>query len=170
MILALVLALVLVYMVMAAQFESFKYPFVIMFTVPLMVIGVALALFLTDTPISVPAVIGVIILAGIVVNNAIVIVDYIKQRKEDGMGSFEAIVTSSQDRIRPILMTALTTILGLVPLALGLGEGTEINQPMAIAVIGGLLTSTLLTVYIIPVMYSLFDKETRRKATRKRMD
>jgi HAE1 family hydrophobic/amphiphilic exporter-1 len=86
------------------------------------------------------------------------------------MGSFDAIVTSAQDRIRPILMTALTTILGLVPLALGLGEGTEINQPMAIAVIGGLLTSTLLTVYIIPVIYSLFDKETRRRATRKRME
>ncbi|MCA1056672.1 efflux RND transporter permease subunit [Rossellomorea aquimaris] len=166
--LALGLAIVLVYLVMAAQFESFKYPFVIMFTVPLMVIGVAVALTLTQTPISISAIIGVIVLAGIVVNNAIVIVDYINQRKETAANSFEAIVEAVQDRTRPILMTALTTILGLLPLALGLGEGTEINQPMGIAVIGGLVSSTLLTIYVIPVVYSFFDKETRRMKTKKK--
>ncbi|KAA0565383.1 efflux RND transporter permease subunit [Bacillus sp. CH30_1T] len=160
--LALGLAIVLVYMVMAAQFESFKYPFVIMFTVPLMVIGVAIALAVTQTPISISAIIGVIVLSGIVVNNAIVIVDYINQRKESGTNSFDSIVEAVQDRARPILMTALTTILGLLPLALGLGEGTEINQPMGVAVIGGLISSTLLTIYVIPIVYSFFDKETRR--------
>ncbi|MBN8194533.1 efflux RND transporter permease subunit [Bacillus sp. NTK074B] len=160
--LALGLAIVLVYMVMAAQFESFKYPFVIMFTVPLMVIGVAIALSITQTPISISAIIGVIVLAGIVVNNAIVIVDYINQRKETGTSSFDSIVEAVQDRARPIFMTALTTILGLLPLALGIGEGTEINQPMGIAVIGGLISSTLLTIYVIPIVYSFFDKETRR--------
>ncbi|MBW3114123.1 efflux RND transporter permease subunit [Bacillus sp. MCCB 382] len=162
MVLALGLAIVLVYMVMAAQFESFKYPFVIMFTVPLMVIGVAIALSITQTPISISAIIGVIVLAGIVVNNAIVIVDYINQRKEAGASSFDSIVEAVQDRARPIFMTALTTILGLLPLALGIGEGTEINQPMGIAVIGGLISSTLLTIYVIPIVYSFFDKETRR--------
>lgn len=162
MILAVVLAIILVYIVMAAQFESFKYPFVIMFTVPLMIIGVSLGLFITSTPISITAIIGVIVLAGIVVNNAIVIVDYINQLKERGESSLEAIVTAVKDRARPILMTALTTILGLVPLALGIGEGTELNQPMAITVIGGLISSTLLTLYIIPMVYSWFDPETRR--------
>lgn len=161
-ILAFVLAIILVYLVMAAQFESLKYPFVIMFTVPLMVIGVALALTATRTPISLTVVIGVIVLAGIVVNNAIVIVDYINQKKERGLNPHEAIVLSVKDRARPILMTALTTILGLVPLALGIGEGTEINQPMGITVIGGLISSTFLTLYVIPVVYSFLDKDTRR--------
>ncbi|MFK2824814.1 efflux RND transporter permease subunit [Bacillus sp. B190/17] len=162
MVLALILAIVLIYIVMAAQYESFKYPFVIMFTVPLAVIGVALALTATRTPISIPAVIGILILAGIVVNNAIVIVDYIIQRKRNGMSSYDAIVESAKDRVRPILMTSLTTILGLVPLAIGVGSGTEINQPMGIAVIGGLVSSTLLTLFVIPVVYSFFDKETRK--------
>src|SRR5690606_39623429 len=130
MLLAIGLAVVLVYIVMAAQFESFKYPFVIMFSVPLMVIGVSLGLYATNTPISVTAVIGILVLVGIVVNNGIVLVDYINQRKAAGMQSYEAIVTSVHDRRRPILMTALTTILGLLPLAIGIGEGTEINQPM----------------------------------------
>lgn len=161
-ILAFVLAIILVYLVMAAQFESLKYPFVIMFTVPLMVIGVAVALVATQTPISLTVIIGVIVLAGIVVNNAIVIVDYINQKKERGLNPHEAIVLSVKDRARPILMTALTTILGLVPLALGIGEGTEINQPMGITVIGGLISSTFLTLYVIPVIYSFFDKDTRR--------
>lgn len=161
MIMAVILAVILVYLVMAAQFESFKYPFVIMFTVPLMVIGVAIALFATQTPISITAVIGILVLVGIVVNNGIVLVDYINKRKESGMESFDAIITSVRDRLRPILMTALTTILGLAPLAVGIGEGTEINQPMGIAVIGGLISSTFLTLFVVPIVYSLFDKETR---------
>ncbi|MGA9227239.1 MAG: efflux RND transporter permease subunit [Mesobacillus sp.] len=161
-VLAFVLAIILVYLVMAAQFESLKYPFVIMFTVPLMVIGVAIALTATQTPISLTVIIGIIVLAGIVVNNAIVIVEYINQKKERGLNPHEAIVLSVKDRVRPILMTALTTILGLVPLALGIGEGAEINQPMGITVIGGLISSTFLTLFVIPVMYSFFDKDTRR--------
>jgi hydrophobic/amphiphilic exporter-1 (mainly G- bacteria), HAE1 family len=161
MIMAFVLAIIFVYLVMAAQFESLKYPFVIMFTVPLMIIGVAIALRVTNTPIGITAIIGIIVLAGIVVNNAIVIVDYINQRKEQGIQTYEAIVTSVKDRVRPILMTALTTILGLIPIALGIGEGSELNQPMGIAVIGGLFSSTFLTLFVIPVVYSLFDKDTR---------
>ncbi|MFP3322263.1 efflux RND transporter permease subunit [Planococcus sp. SIMBA_160] len=168
MLLAVVLAIVLVYIVMAAQFESFKYPLVIMFTVPLMVIGVSIALFVTQTPISITAVIGVLVLVGIVVNNGIVLVDYINQRKAAGLASFEAIVTAVHDRRRPILMTALTTILGLLPLAIGIGEGTEINQPMGIAVIGGLISSTFLSLYVVPVVYSLFDRETRFMNSKKR--
>ena len=164
MVMAILLAVVLVYIVMAAQFESFKYPFVIMFSVPLMIIGVGLGLFLTSTPISVTAIIGILVLVGIVVNNGIVLVDYINQRKEAGLSSYDAIIASARDRLRPILMTALTTILGLLPLALGIGEGTEMNQPMGIAVIGGLLSSTLLTLYIVPIIYSLFDRQTRKRA------
>ncbi|WP_018924089.1 efflux RND transporter permease subunit [Salsuginibacillus kocurii] len=155
------LGLIFIYLVMAAQFESFKYPFVIMFSVPLFVIGVMLALTLTQTPISVIALIGVIVLAGIVVNNAIVLVDYTNQKKEQGMRSYDAMVEAVKDRARPILITALTTILGVTPLALAIGEGTEIQQPMGIVVIGGLISSTFLTLFVIPVIYSLFDRETR---------
>jgi len=155
MLLAVALAVVLVYIVMAAQFESFKYPFVIMFTVPLMIIGVAIAMFATNTLIGVTSVIGILILVGIVVNNGIVLVDYINQQKARGLATYDAIVLATQDRLRPILMTALTTILGLLPLALGIGEGTEMNKPMGIVVIGGLVTSTLLTLYIVPIVYSL---------------
>ncbi len=167
MILAIILAVILVYIVMAAQFESYKYPFVIMFTVPLIVIGIAISLVTTSTPISVSAIIGILILVGIVVNNGIVLVDYINQRKTEGLDTYEAIISSVKDRVRPILMTSLTTILGLIPLALGLGEGTEINQPMALTVIGGLISSTFLTLFIVPVVYSLFDKETRRMESHK---
>ncbi|WP_342472962.1 efflux RND transporter permease subunit [Metasolibacillus sp. FSL H7-0170] len=161
MILAILLAVVLVYIVMAAQFESLKYPFVMLFSVPLMVIGVALALFMTNTLLGITAIIGILVLVGIVVNNGIVLVDYINQQKEQGQPSFEAILSACRDRLRPILMTALTTMLGLIPLALGIGEGTELNQPMAIVVIGGLFASTLLTLLIVPIIYSLMDKETR---------
>ncbi|HJF32981.1 MAG TPA: efflux RND transporter permease subunit [Sporosarcina psychrophila] len=164
MVMALLLAVVLVYIVMAAQFESFKYPFVIMFSVPLMIIGVGLGLFLTSTPISVTAIIGILVLVGIVVNNGIVLVDYINKRKDAGLSSYDAIIVSAKDRLRPILMTAMTTILGLLPLALGIGEGTEMNQPMGIAVIGGLISSTLFTLYIVPIIYSLFDRQTRKRA------
>lgn len=160
--LALGLAIVFVYIVMAAQFESLKYPFIIMFTMPLTTIGVAFALIITRIPVSLVVLIGLIVLAGIVVNNAIVIVDYINQKKARGMTTYDAIVISVKDRVRPVLMTALTTILGLIPLASGIGEGTEINQPMAITVIGGLASSTFLTLFVIPVIYSFFDEETRR--------
>ncbi|WP_083270859.1 efflux RND transporter permease subunit [Bacillus marinisedimentorum] len=159
---AFLLAIILVYLVMAAQFESLKYPFVIMFTVPLIVIGVSIGLTATRTPVGVTVAIGLIVLAGIVVNNAIVIVDYINQKKRDGLKTYDAIVISVKDRTRPVLMTALTTILGLIPLAIGLGEGTEMQQPMGITVIGGLISSTFLTLFVIPVVYSYFDKQTRR--------
>lgn len=159
--LALILAIVFVYLVLAAQFESLRYPFVIMFTVPLVVIGVAIGLTITQTPISVTGFIGIIVLVGIVVNNSIVLVDYINQRKELGYRTYDAIVEGVKDRARPILMTASTTILALVPLALGFGEGTEIQQPLAITVISGMISATFLTLILIPIVYSFFDKETR---------
>ncbi|RNF38983.1 efflux RND transporter permease subunit [Planococcus salinus] len=159
--LAFVLGLIFIYLVMVAQFESFKMPFIIMFTVPLFVIGVMLALTITQTPISIMALIGVIVLAGIVVNNAIVLVDYINQQVDKGHSTVEAIVLGVKDRTRPIIITALTTILGVVPLAIGIGEGAEIIQPMGIVIIGGLISSTLLTLFVIPVIYTFFDKSTR---------
>ena len=159
MILAIVLSVILIYLVMAAQFESFKLPFVMIFSVPLMVIGVALSLWLTNTLLGVTVIIGILILVGIVVNNGIVLIDYINQKRQQGFNVQDAIIIGAQDRMRPILMTALTTILGLVPLALGIGEGTEINQPMAIVVIGGLISSTLLTLFIVPIIYRLIEKD-----------
>lgn len=161
MILAILLAVILIYLVMGAQFESFKLPFVMMFSVPLMIIGVAVSLFITKTLLGVTAIIGILILVGIVVNNGIVLIDYINQKRLLGLNVTDAIITGAQDRMRPILMTALTTILGLVPLALGIGEGTEMNQPMAIVVIGGLISSTILTLFIVPIIYSLIEKEVK---------
>jgi len=158
MIMALILAAILVYFVMAAQFESFKYPLIIFMTVPLTIIGISLSLWLTKTPFSISVVIGVLVLIGIVVNNGIVLVDFINQRRREGMDAVSAVKESVRLRTRPILMTALTTILGLIPVALGLGDGGEINQPMGITVIGGLLISTLLTLIIIPVIYLLFER------------
>ncbi len=153
--LAFLLSLVLVYMVMASQFESLIHPFVIMFTVPMALIGVIIGIFVTGNSLSVPAIIGVITLAGIVVNNAIVLVDYINTLRKQGKNKFEAIMEAGPVRLRPIMMTALTTVLGLFPLALGIGEGSELEAPIAIVIISGLLFSTLLTLYIIPVMYSI---------------
>ena len=155
--LALALAIVLIYMVMAAQFESLVYPFIIMFTVPLAFSGGALALFITRKALGVTALIGVIILAGIVVNNGIVLVDYINVLRKEGKERLEAVTTAGPIRLRPILMTTLTTILGLVPLALGIGEGSELQAPMAIVVIGGLTLSTILTLVFVPVLYTVFD-------------
>ncbi|QQK78653.1 efflux RND transporter permease subunit [Salicibibacter cibi] len=161
MVLAFVLGIIFIYLVMVAQFESFKYPFVIMFTVPFFVIGVMLALTVTQTPVSIVAMIGILVLTGIVINNAIVLVDYANQKKAQGMRAYDAIVTAVQDRVRPILITAITTILGVVPLSLGIGEGAEIQQPMAIVVIGGLISSTFLTLFVIPVIYSFVDPDIR---------
>jgi hydrophobic/amphiphilic exporter-1 (mainly G- bacteria), HAE1 family len=158
---ALALAVFLVYLVMASQFESLIHPFVILFTIPLALVGAVLALFVTGTTINVVALIGVIMLAGIVVNNAIVLVDLINQLQAEGKPRLEAISEAGRTRLRPILMTTLTTALGLLPMALGVGEGAEIRAPMAITVIGGLLTSTLLTLVVIPVVYSLLDRKKR---------
>ena len=155
---ALVLAVFLVYLVMASQFESLIHPFVILFTIPLALVGAVLALFITGTTINIVALIGVIMLAGIVVNNAIVLVDLINQLRQQGRNTHEAIMEAGTARLRPILMTSLTTALGLLPMALGFGEGSEVRTPMAITVIGGLTVSTLLTLVVIPVVYSYMDR------------
>lgn len=155
--LALVLATVLIYMVMAAQFESLVHPFIIMFTIPLAFAGGSLALFVTNTPFGVTAFIGVIMLAGIVVNNGIVLIDYINILRSEGKDKFEAIKIAGPIRLRPILMTTLTTVLGLVPLALKIGAGAETQAPMAIVVIGGLTFSTILTLVFVPILYTVFD-------------
>jgi len=165
---ALLLSVLLVYMIMAAQFESLLYPFIIMFSVPLAYAGSAFGLFITGRTFNVPAFIGVIMLAGIVVNNAIVLVDYINILRSRGMERFDAIIKAGPTRLRPILMTTLTTILGLIPLALGIGEGAELQAPMATVVIGGLTTSTVLTLVIIPVVYTLFDDLSRKTRKNKK--
>lgn len=156
---ALALAVFLVYLVMASQFESLLHPFIILFTIPLALVGAVLALFITGTTISVVVFIGLILLAGIVVNNAIVLIDLINQLRERGMDKYEAIIEGGKSRLRPILMTTLTTTLGLLPLAIGFGDGAELRAPMGITVIGGLLVSTLLTLVVIPVMYSIMDRK-----------
>ncbi|MDJ0748818.1 MAG: efflux RND transporter permease subunit [Woeseiaceae bacterium] len=156
---ALALAIFLVYLVMASQFESLIHPFVILFTIPLALVGAVLGLFVTGTTINIVALIGVIMLAGIVVNNAIVLVDLINQLRAQGKARFDAIMEAGEARLRPILMTSLTTALGLLPMAIGFGEGSEVRSPMAITVIGGLLVSTLLTLLVIPVVYSLMDRK-----------
>ena len=154
---ALALAIFLVYLVMASKFESLVHPFVILFTIPLALVGAVLALFVTGTTVNIVALIGVIMLAGIVVNNAIVLVDLINQLRAKGKDRFDAIMEAGSARLRPILMTSLTTALGLLPMAVGFGEGAEVRAPMAITVIGGLLVSTFLTLVVIPVVYSLLD-------------
>lgn len=155
--LALILSIILVYMVMAAQFESLMHPFVIMFSIPTTLIGVIGGLALTGRALSVPAFIGMIMLTGIVVNNAIVLVDYINTLRRRGIPRDEAIVQAGPTRLRPILMTTLTTVLGLVPLTLGIGEGAEAQAPMATVVVGGLTMSTLFTLVFVPVVYTIMD-------------
>ena len=154
---ALGLAIFLVYLVMASQFESLVHPLVILFSVPLAAVGVALALAMTGTTISVMVFIGMIMLSGIVVNNAIVLVDLINRLRAEGMERLQAIIEAGSLRLRPILMTSLTTALGLLPMALGLGEGAELRAPLAVTVIGGLLVSTMLTLIVVPVVYTLLD-------------
>lgn len=157
--LALALAIFLVYLVMASQFESLIHPFVIMFSVPLAVIGAALALYLTGTVINVVALIGMVMLIGIVVKNGIILIDLVNRLREQGYSQRAAILEAGPKRLRPILMTTLTAVLGLVPMAIGAGEGAEVRAPMAITVIGGLTISTLLTLLVIPVVYTLMDPE-----------
>ena len=149
-----VLAVFLVFVVMALQYESLLNPLVIIIAIPLSLIGVGFALWATRTPLSAPVLLGVILLAGIVVNNAILLVEYIEEyRQERGMTLEQAAIDAGSVRLRPILMTTLTTLLGMTPLALGIGEGSELMQPLAIAVIGGLSVSTLLTLFVVPGAY-----------------
>jgi HAE1 family hydrophobic/amphiphilic exporter-1 len=155
---ALALAVFLVYVVMASQFESFLHPFVILFAIPFALVGVIAVLWALDMPLNVMVFLGAIILAGIVVNNAIVLVDYVNHLRQRGMEKTEALVQAGSVRLRPILMTTMTTVLGLIPMAIGLGEGAEIRMPMAIAVIAGLVVSTVLTLVVIPTMYSILDR------------
>ena len=153
------LAIFLVFVVLAVQYESFINPFVIILTIPLSLIGVAVALAITDTPLSAPVLLGVILLAGIVVNNAILLVDFVQHMRRDrGMSMEEAVVEAGAVRLRPILMTTTTTICGMFPLALGIGSGTELMQPLAIAVVGGLMLSTFLTLFVVPSAYIIFNR------------
>ena len=156
-ILALLLSIVLVYMVMASQFESLLHPFTILLTIPLALVGAVLMFLVTGTTVNIMGVIGMVMLTGIAVNNSIILVDRIGQLKESGLSLSDAIAEAGQQRIRPILMTSLTTILALVPMALGIGEGASLSAPMAIAVIGGLFTSTLLSLVVIPCVYYVFE-------------
>lgn len=157
-VLMLILAIIFIYLVMVAQFQSLLSPFIIMFTIPLAFTGGFGALFLTNNEVSVIAMIGFVMLAGVIVNNGIVMVDYINQLRREGMMKREAIVESCKTRLRPILMTALTTILAMIPMALGIGDGAEMMQPMAIVMIGGLVYGTLLTLIVVPCIYDIFNK------------
>ncbi|HEY5802344.1 MAG TPA: efflux RND transporter permease subunit [Lysobacter sp.] len=152
------LAIFLVYLVMASQFESLLHPFVILFTIPLALVGAVLALLLTNSPVSVVVFIGLILLVGLVVKNAIILVDKVNQLRETGMAKREALIEGARSRLRPIIMTTMCTLFGFLPLALAMGEGAEVRSPMAITVIGGLLVSTLLTLVVIPVVYDLLDR------------
>lgn len=173
MILAVILAITLVYMVMAAQFESLRDPFIILFSIPVSTVGVVTILLATGTSVTIQALLGMIVLVGIVVNNGIVLVDYANQlRRDHGMELLPAIIQAGESRLRPILMTTATTVLGLLPMALGIGEGAELQSPLARVVIGGLMASTLITLVLIPVLYLIFEelaeKSKARKASRLR--
>ncbi|MCX6168967.1 MAG: efflux RND transporter permease subunit [Ignavibacteriales bacterium] len=160
--LAFIAAVLLVYMIMASQFESFVDPLIIMFTVPLSIIGVFIFLAITGTKLGVMALVGIVMLVGIAVNNGIVLVDYINQQRHKGMELYEAVEFSGKARMRPVLMTALTTILGMVPLAIEMGSGSETWSPLARAVIGGLTATTVLTLVVIPVLYIDFEHAGQR--------
>ncbi len=159
---ALILSLVLVFMVLAAQFESIIQPFVIMLTIPLAGVGTVLTFFILGKSLNMMAYIGIIMLGGIAVNNAILLIDRINQLREKGIAKKEAIVLAGTQRIRPILMTSLTTILALIPLTIGIGESASLRSPMALAVIGGLVSSTLLTLIVIPCVYWVFDSLSKK--------
>ena len=155
---AFALAIFLVYLVMASQFESLLHPFVILFTIPLAMVGAVLALLLTGNTISVVVFIGLILMVGLVTKNAIILIDKVNQLREAGVAKREALVEGARSRLRPIAMTTLATLFGFLPLAVAMGDGAEVRSPMAITVIGGLLVSTLLTLFVIPVVYDLLDR------------
>lgn len=160
--LALVFSIFLVYAVMAVQFENFLFPFIIMFSMPATIIGIVLGHFVMGISFSIPGFIGIIMLAGIVVNNSIILVDYIQILRRQGMDRYEAILEAGRSRLRPILMTTLTTVLAMVPLGLAIGEGAEMQQPLAVTIIFGLTVSSIFTLLLIPVVYTLFDDLTAK--------
>jgi multidrug efflux pump subunit AcrB len=157
------MAVALVYMILASQFRSLLDPLVIMFSVPLGISGVLLALWITGTPLSVNSAMGVIMMVGIVVSNGVLLVDFARVLQGRGMPLLEATIQAGRTRLRPILMTTIATIFGLLPMALGFGEGSETNLPLARAVIGGLAVSTLFTLFLIPSLYTFFDRFTHRE-------
>ena len=162
-VLMLVLAVVFMYLIMVAQFQSLLSPFIVMFTIPLAFTGGFLALLVADMEVSVIAMIGFIMLSGIIVNNGIVLVDYVNQLRQNGMEKKDAIVEAGRTRLRPIIMTALTTILGLSTLAMGMGMGADMIQPMAVVTIGGLLYGTLLTLFVVPCIYDMLNRKNYRR-------
>jgi len=161
--LMLLLGIVLVYLVMVAQFQSLRSPLIVMFTIPLAFTGGFLALLLAGVEVSVISLIGFVMLVGVIVNNGIVLVDYINQLRLEGMGRREAIIEAGVTRLRPILMTSLTTILGLIVMAFGNNVGTALMQPVALVCIGGLLYATLMTLLVVPCMYDILSRRDLRK-------
>jgi HAE1 family hydrophobic/amphiphilic exporter-1 len=163
-VLALMIAIVLVYMVMAIQFQSLKYPLIIIGTIPLAFTGGLLALWMCGMQVSAVALMGLLVLVGVVVNNGIVLIDYINQLRNEGKELRDAIYEAGQTRLRPIFMTALTTIFGLTTMALGLENGSELLQPMGVVVIGGLIYSTVLTLFFVPVLYEALTRKKKKEA------
>ena len=157
--LMMLLAVILIYLIMVAQFQSLKSPFIILFTIPLAFTGGFFALYFSGKAVSVIAMVGFVMLAGIIVNNGIVLVDYINQLRREGMSKKEAIIESAKTRLRPVLMTAITTIISMSTMAIGMGRGVEMSQPMAIVVVGGMVYGTVLTLVLVPCLYDALNKE-----------
>ena len=169
-VLAIALALVLMYLIMVAQFQSLRSPFIVMFTVPLAFTGGFLALFIFGFDVSVVALLGFLVLSGVVVNNGIVLVDYVNRLVSEGMELTEALVLGGKTRMRPILMTAMTTVLAMLTMALGIGEGMEMVQPMAVVAIGGLIYATVMTLFFVPVMYDVLHRKGLNRGHRRLSD
>ena len=166
---AILLGILLMYMVMAAQFESLRQPFIILFTVPLAIIGVVLALLVTHSPLSVVGCIGILMLIGIIVNNAIVLIDFVNTSKKEQPDAKidDLLINAGVVRMRPILMTSLTSILGFLPMALSRASGSEMMRPLAVVLLGGLFVGTLLTLFVIPVVYKIFDRKAEKRMQKK---
>jgi HAE1 family hydrophobic/amphiphilic exporter-1 len=162
----LLLGIVIVYLIMVAQFLVAPFPVYRQFTIPMAFTGGLLALFISGFEISVVAMIGFVLLVGIIVNNGIVLIDYINQLRTEGVERIEAIITAGTTRLRPVVMTAITTILGLVPLAIGIGLGADLMQPIAVVCIGGLVYATFMTLFIVPILYDILMKKQLRVVTK----